>query len=76
MRVLVTGGAGYIGSHICEELAKSGDYAVAYDNGSVDGFGNITPRGDLDMVEGDILDTAALTAVLQDKGIDAVINRW
>ena len=74
MRVLVTGGAGYIGSHICEELAKSGDYAVAYDNGSVDGFGNITPRGDLDMVEGDILNTAALTAVLQDKGIDAVIH--
>ena len=32
MRVLVTGGAGYIGSHTCKELARSGHEPVVYDN--------------------------------------------
>ena len=32
MKVLVTGGAGYIGSHTCKELAKQGHIPIVYDN--------------------------------------------
>jgi UDP-glucose-4-epimerase GalE len=59
--VLVTGGAGYIGSHACKALAKAGYTPVAYDNLS---------RGHRDsvrwgpLVEGDLADRARLNAAL------------
>jgi UDP-arabinose 4-epimerase len=62
MKILVTGGAGYIGSHACKVLATSGYEPVAYDNLS---------RGDRSAVKwgplevGDISDTDRLRAVFQ-----------
>jgi UDP-arabinose 4-epimerase len=55
--VLVTGGAGYIGSHACKALAAAGWTPVAYDNLSR-GHAHAVKWGPL--VEGDILDAAAL----------------
>lgn len=52
MRCLVTGGAGFIGSHIVEELVKLGNDVVIFDNLSVGNKENI-PKG-CDFVEGDI----------------------
>ena len=50
-RVLVTGGAGYIGSHACKRLARAGHHVVAFDNLSA-GHREAVKFGHL--VEGDI----------------------
>lgn len=60
--VLVTGGAGFIGSHTCKELAASGYLPVSYDNLST-GHRDAVRWGPL--VEGDIADTAGLAAAIR-----------
>jgi len=62
MKVLVTGGAGYIGSHACKALAQSGFEPIAYDN-LAHGFAKAVKWGPLE--QGDIRDGARLDAVLQ-----------
>jgi UDP-glucose-4-epimerase GalE len=62
MKILVTGGAGYIGSHACKVLATSGYEPVAYDNLSR-GDRNAVKWGPLEV--GDISDTDRLRAVFQ-----------
>jgi len=79
MRILVTGGAGYIGSHTSIELLESG-----YELSVVDNFNNskyeslrrvekLTGKT-LDFYEADLLDPAALAAVFAAHPIDAVIH--
>jgi len=58
-RVLVTGGAGYIGSHACRRLAAEGFEPVAFDNFST-GWRDAVKFGPA--VEGDLLDAGALAA--------------
>jgi len=58
--VLVTGGAGYIGSHACKQLARAGYVPVTFDNLST-GWANAVKFGPL--VQGDLLDRAALDGV-------------
>jgi len=58
--VLVTGGAGYIGSHACKLLARRGYVPVAFDN-LVTGWADAVKFGPF--VKGDLLDRAALDAV-------------
>ncbi len=62
MRVLVTGGAGYIGSHACKALAAAGHEPIAYDN-LVYGHRDLVRWGPLE--EGDTADRARLDAVLE-----------
>jgi UDP-glucose-4-epimerase GalE len=69
--VLVTGGAGYIGSHTCKELARRGYQPIVYDNLS-QGHRWAVRYGPL--VHGDLADTALLTATLRDTGAQAVIH--
>ena len=59
--ILVTGGAGYIGAHVCKALRVAGHTPIAYDNLSR-GFRSLVRWGDLE--EGDITDRARLTEVL------------
>lgn len=61
-RVLVTGGAGYIGSHTCKHLALHGYEPIVYDNLSY-GYKEFVRWGEL--VIGDILDTEKLSATLK-----------
>jgi UDP-arabinose 4-epimerase len=68
---LVTGGAGFIGSHTCKQLQRDGFTPVAYDNLST-GHRESVRWGPL--VEGDIADTALLAAALQSSGATAVIH--
>ena len=70
MRVLVTGGAGYIGSVVIEELLAAGHEVLAYDDLSTGHRDAVTPPARI--VEGDLHDTAALTGAL--RGVDAVIH--
>src|SRR5262245_58162621 len=71
MRVLVTGGAGYIGSHTLRLLLERGHDAWAYDNLSV-GHVAAVPAGRL--IRGDLNDAAALDEALAGKRIEAVVH--
>jgi UDP-glucose 4-epimerase len=72
MRVLVTGGAGYIGSVVTEDLLASGHEVVVYDHLGT-GHRDAVPAA-ARFVAGDILDTAALTETLSAARIDAVMH--
>jgi UDP-glucose-4-epimerase GalE len=69
MRVLVTGGAGYIGSHCARVLARRGHDVVIYDNLST---GHKFLAGNLLLIVGDIGDERQITAALD--GMDAVMH--
>lgn len=69
--ILVTGGAGYIGSHVCKELAKSGYIPVTYDN-LCSGNREAVKWGPL--FEGDIRDRAHLKSVFEQYKPSAVMH--
>ena len=79
MTILVTGGAGYIGSHTCVELLKNG-----YDIVVVDNYYNSSPIAtkrvkeltgrDFPVYQVDILDRDGLSKVFSSHEIDAVIH--
>ena len=79
MNILITGGAGYIGSHTCVELLAAGHQVVVYDN-----FSNSHPEAlrrvekitgrPLIVVNGDVRNQAALEAALRQYKCDAVIH--
>lgn len=71
LTVLVTGGAGYIGSHAAKALSRAGHQVVVFDN-FVAGHREAAKYGEL--VEGDIVDTAAVRAALVRFGVDAVMH--
>lgn len=71
MNLLITGGAGFIGSHACKALARAGYTPVAYDNLSR-GHADAVKWGPLE--EGDIRDSARLFAVLREHDIRAVLH--
>lgn len=79
MKILVTGGAGYIGSHTCVELLNNGYEVVVYDNlsnsksTSLDRVKQITGKN-LVFIEGDILDSKKLEEVFSSNHFDCVIN--
>ena len=72
MRILVTGGAGYIGSVVTEELLNDGHEVVVYDNLGKGHRAAIDPRAQF--VQADLTDAKALRAALSDKQIEAVIH--
>lgn len=71
MKVLLTGGAGYVGSHAARLLLKRGHEIWVYDNLS-EGHRAAVPAGRL--IEGDLHDRAKLTATLREKKIEAVMH--
>lgn len=71
MRILVTGGAGYIGSHTCKALAHQGHTVVVYDNLST-GHRELVRWGDF--VYGDILDTQRLRSCIRQHRIEGIIH--
>lgn len=82
MKVLVTGGAGFIGSHVAEQLVSRGDQVVIVD--SFDPFydPNVKRRnieqlmesGSAELIEADICNGAQLDELLGDREIDAIIH--
>jgi UDP-glucose 4-epimerase len=72
MSVLVTGGAGYIGSHMALELLDAGEQVVVLDNLST-GLAWALPKG-ATLVEGDVGDQSLVQRVLESEGIDAIIH--
>ncbi len=79
MAILVTGGAGYIGTHTCIELIRAGYEVIIYDN-----FSNSSPEAvkrtekiagrSIPLIEGDILDKEKLRSVFKENKIESVIH--
>ncbi|MGX2528526.1 UDP-glucose 4-epimerase GalE [Acinetobacter baumannii] len=78
-KILVTGGAGYIGSHTCVELLNAGHEVIVFDNlsnsseESLNRVQDLTQKS-LTFVEGDIRNADELDRVFQNHTIDAVIH--
>ncbi len=72
MRVLVTGGAGYIGSVVAAELLQAGHEVVIYDNLSR-GHRQAVPQ-DAELVVGDLADRASIDHLFRSRTIDAVMH--
>lgn len=69
MKALVTGGAGFIGSHLAEALCRRGDNVVVLDDlssGTLDNLAWRAPADDLEFVQGDAGDDVLLSRLLQD----------
>lgn len=79
-KVLVSGGAGYIGSHVTVELIAAGYEVVVADNMSncdltcFEGVKKITGKDDIPFYEIDCCDYAAVTKLFDEQDIDAVIH--
>jgi UDP-glucose 4-epimerase len=79
MNVLVTGGAGYIGSHAVQRLLRDGHTVVAVDNlfrGHREAMDLLAPaaKGRLIFIEADITDRDAVSATVRDHAIDTVMH--
>lgn len=72
MAVLVTGGAGYIGSHMVWTLLERGERVVVVDNLSTGSRGLVAEAADF--VAGDAGDASLIGRVIADHGIDAIIH--
>jgi UDP-glucose-4-epimerase GalE len=70
-RILVTGGAGYIGSHTCQALSRAG-YSVAVFDNLAAGHRAAVRYGDL--VEGDVTDLQAVRSALRRLGVSGVVH--
>ncbi len=79
MSLLVTGGAGFIGSHTCVELLNSGEEIVVMDNffnstpKALDGIRQITGRN-FKFYEADMLDKSAVDKIFSENNIEQVIH--
>ena len=72
MNILVTGGAGYIGSIVVEQLVDQGEQVIVYDNLSQGNQAAVHPQALF--LEGDLVDRQALSSVFQQHAIDAVMH--
>src|ERR1700737_3541333 len=72
MRILVTGGAGYIGSVVAEALLQAGHDVVVFDNLSR-GHRQAVPKN-AELVVGDLADRACLDQLLRSRTVDAVMH--
>ena len=79
MKILVTGGAGYIGSHTCVELLENGHEVVIVDNlynsspKAVERIGEITGKTPV-FYQADLVDWAAMEKIFDEHAFDAVIH--
>jgi UDP-glucose 4-epimerase len=72
VRVLVTGGAGFLGSNIADTLVERGDLVVALDDLSTGDRGNLAP--DIPFRKVDVSDEHALDKALAGEGFDAIVH--
>jgi len=70
VRVFITGGAGFIGSHLCDALVARGDQVSILDNLSTGSINNITHlEGKIEVSQGDIRDQALVESLMADSDL-------
>ena len=74
MRVLITGGAGFIGSHLTDRLLDRGDEVLVIDNYATGRRDNLSPRRGLTIVEGSIADQATVADAFRRFGPELVVH--
>ena len=74
MRVLITGGAGHIGSHIAERLLRRGDEVCVIDNYQTGRRDNLRPHENLRVIEGSIADTELVNKCFEELHPEIVVH--
>jgi UDP-glucose 4-epimerase len=74
MKIVITGGAGFIGSHLADRLLARGDKVMVIDNYATGRRDNLTPRDNLEIIEGSIVDRRLVRTLLNDCKPDVVIH--
>ncbi|HEY3113535.1 MAG TPA: NAD-dependent epimerase/dehydratase family protein [Gemmatimonadaceae bacterium] len=74
MKVLITGGAGFIGSHLAEQRLARGDEVLVIDNFATGRRDNLRPQPRLDLVEGTIADRDLVRAAFDKFRPDVVVH--
>jgi UDP-glucose 4-epimerase len=74
MKVLITGGAGFIGSHLADRLLAGGASVLVIDNFATGRRDNLTAHANLQLVEGSIADQATVGAAFTRFGPDVVVH--
>jgi UDP-glucose 4-epimerase len=77
VKILVTGGAGFIGSHLCDALVARGHEVVAIDNlslGRQSNLAHLANEARFQLVVGDILDDQCFAPLVADGGFDCVFH--
>ena len=64
MKILITGGAGFIGSHLAELLISEGNQVIALDNQSTGSAKNLNPSSNLEVIKGSILDSNLVDSLM------------
>jgi len=74
MRILITGGAGFIGSHLADHLLREGDQVLVIDNYSTGRRDNLTPQSNLTVVEATIADPDVVEHTFRNFRPDQVVH--
>lgn len=74
MKVLITGGAGHIGSHIAERLLERGDKVCVIDNYATGRRDNLIPQENLQVIEGSIADTELMFGIFDEFKPEIVVH--
>ena len=74
MKVLITGGAGFVGSHLADRLLARGDEVLVIDNYATGRRDNLTPQDNLTVVEGTIADAALVNKLFDEFQPDQVAH--
>lgn len=74
MKILITGGAGFIGSHLADYLLARNDKVCVIDNYATGRRDNLKPHQNLDIIEGTITDPELVNRVFDDLTPDVVVH--
>ena len=74
MRVLITGGAGFIGSHVADQLLARGDIVLVIDNYATGRRDNLSAQPNLAIIEGTIADTDLMNRIFDDFQPEVVVH--